>query len=102
MSDINSIVHAMFEEKGFDGVEMYNTTYPASQDDGNTQTGSNKAGAPVLATGAENNFCKEEQLNCHPNSNGKPNLSLGDGKNYATFMNYSTGGAGKPNIIFNK
>ena len=38
MSDINSIVYAMFEEKGFDGVEMYNTTYPASQDDGNTQT----------------------------------------------------------------
>lgn len=101
MSNINSIVAALFEEKGFAGVEMFNVTYPSIEDNGGVQKGSNPAGTPALSIGGDCNFSKTENIDYHPSSKGKPNLSVGGSSDYAKFLGYPNGGAGKPAVMFN-
>lgn len=99
MSDINSIITAMFEDKGFDGVEMFNDRYPSMQDNGNIQTHAKPDGAANISFGGSD-FAKHEGINYHPDTHGRPNLFLGNSKDYADYEGYVRGGEGKPAIRF--
>lgn len=100
MSDINTTILALFEDKGFFGVEMYNDKYPASQDNGGTQSHAKNDGASALDYGNSSNFAKEENINYLPNTNGRPNLKLGNGPDYADYEDYIKPGAARPIVRF--
>ena len=99
MSDINSVIFAMFEDKGFEGVEMFNTKYPAEQDNGNVQNHAKPEGAANVSFGGSD-FAKHESINDHPHTNGRPNLFMGNSKDYASYEGFVKGGEGKPTLRF--
>ena len=102
MSNLNELVGCVLsEELGYAGVEMHNDKYPASQDDGGTQTSPRKMGDPVLGQGTDqSSFHKDDSQ--AGSKMGDPNLSFVKGKDPRFDHNSSlkTGMMGKPVINF--
>lgn len=102
MFDFDDLVDSMMEEKGFNGVEMYNDKYPSYQDNGGEQTGSKHEGAINLSYGNSSEYAKHEDINYTPDTHGRPNIEYGGSYDFADYEDYPHGGAGHGVVYYGR